>query len=310
MRARRGALAGLLLGLPGVVAAAQPLAAAAWQRMRKALVVLDYSGTLVLRQGADLQTLAIEHRAGSPDRDLLTSLDGRTLQIERSGTRVQWTLAGAPPLRLDPGRLHTLLPLVPDVPLAALHSSYTLTQQDGGRVAARATTQLLIQPHDGYRYGYRLWLDRASGLPLRVQLTLDGRPLPEEFRFVALRVGAQADLAALGGATPTAAATTAPGRSAQPAPWRVVNAPPGFHVRVCVSDGTPGSEHLVLSDGIASVSVYVQRRPVPLPQGTGVRGALSFVSEARDGERITVLGDVPVPTVQRIANSVALTAGH
>lgn len=309
MRARRGALCGLLLALPGVAAAAQPLAAAAWQRMRRALVALDYSGTLVLRQGADLQTLAIEHRAGSPDRDLLTSLDGRALQIERSGSRVQWTLAGAPPLRLDPGRLHTLLPLVPDVPLAALHPSYTLTLQDGGRVAARATTQLLIQPHDGYRYGYRLWLDRASGLPLRVQLTLDGQPLPDEFRFVALRVGAQADLAALDGTVP-AAATAAPGLPAQAAQWRVANAPPGFHLRVCMGDGSPGSEHLVLSDGIASVSVYVQRGPVPLPQGVGVRGALSFVSETHDGERVTVLGDVPVPTVQRIADSVTLTAGH
>ena len=309
MRARRGALCGLLLGLPGLAAAAQPLAVAAWQRMRHALVALDYSGTLVLRQGADLQTLAIEHRAGTPDRDLLTSLDGRALQIERSGSRVQWTLAGAPPLRLDPGRLHTLLPLVPDVPLAALHPNYMLSLQDGGRVAARATTQLRIQPHDGYRYGYRLWLDRASGLPLRVQLTLDGKPLPDEFRFVALRVGAQADLAALDG-TRAAAATSLPGAPVQAEQWRVANAPPGFHLRVCMGDGTPGSEHLVLSDGIASVSVYVQRGPVPLPQGTGVRGALSFVSETHDGERVTVLGDVPVPTVQRIADSVALVAGH
>ncbi|MDE1898523.1 MAG: MucB/RseB C-terminal domain-containing protein [Xanthomonadaceae bacterium] len=308
MRARRGALL-LLLGLPGLAAAAQPLAAAAWQRMRKALVGLDYSGTLVLRQGSDLQTLAIEHRAGSPDRDLLTSLDGRALQITRSGTRVQWTLAGASPLRLDPGRLHTLLPLVPDVPLAALHPSYTLTLQSGERIAARATAQLRIRPRDDYRYGYRLWLDRASGLPLRVQLTLDGRPLPEEFRFVDLRVGARADLAALRGAAPVTA-TASPGLPAQPALWRVVNAPPGFHVRVCLGDGTPGSEHLVLSDGIASVSVYVQRGPVPLPQGTGVRGALSFVSETHDGERVTVLGDVPVPTVQRIADSVALAAGR
>ena len=309
MRARRGALL-LLLGLPGLAAAAQPLAAVAWRRMRQALVQLDYSGTLVLRQGSDLQTLAIEHRAGSPDRDLLTSLDGRALQITRSGTRVQWTLAGAPPLRLDPGHLHTLLPLVPDVPLAALHPSYTLALRTGERIAAQATEQLRIQPRDGYRYGYRLWLDRANGLPLRVQLTLGGRPLPEEFRFVALRVGSQADLAALDGAAPATATRLAARQPARPAQWRVLNAPPGFHVRVCVGDGTPGSEHLVLSDGIASVSVYVQRGPVPMPQGAGVRGALSFVSETRDGERVTVLGDVPVPTVQRIADSVALAAGH
>jgi sigma-E factor negative regulatory protein RseB len=308
MRARRGAQLLLLLGLPGLAAAAQLPATAAWQRMRQSLVDLDYSGTLVLRQGSDLQTLAIEHRAGSPDRDLLTSLDGRALQITRSGTRVQWTLAGAPPLRLDPGRLHTLLPLVPDVSLAALHPSYTLTLQTGERIAARATALLRIQPRDSYRYGYRLWLDRASGLPLRVQLTLDGRPLPEEFRFVALRVGAHADLAALDHAVPATGMTRAARPPAQPAQWRVINAPPGFHVRVCVGDGSPGSEHLVLSDGVASVSVYVQRGPVSLPQGTGVRGALSFVSETHDGERVTVLGDVPVPTVQRIADSVALAA--
>ena len=45
---------------------------------------------------------------------------------------------------------------------------------DVERVAGIECQMLLLEPKDNARYGYRLWVDRASGLLLRAQ-TLNER---------------------------------------------------------------------------------------------------------------------------------------
>jgi sigma-E factor negative regulatory protein RseB len=64
-----------------------------------------------------------------------------------------------------------------------------------------------------------------------------------------------------------------------------------------------GGEHLLLTDGVANVSVYVEPRS---PNGVagmtlGTRGALSIYSRDAGSQRVVVLGTVPAATVQRIA---------
>jgi sigma-E factor negative regulatory protein RseB len=68
-------------------------------------------------------------------------------------------------------------------------------------------------------------------------------------------------------------------------------------------------EHLLLSDGFASVSVYVENNLQP-----GFRsedsihqiGAVNFFTRAVDGSLITVMGEVPAKTVKFIAEGIKL----
>jgi sigma-E factor negative regulatory protein RseB len=89
--------------------------------------------------------------------------------------------------------------------------------------------------------------------------------------------------------------------------WRVIDPPDGFRTS---DDSTLGADHRIYSDGIASVSIYVEplSRTAPAFSGPFSRGAVHFYGRVLDGMQVTVLGDVPAATVERFAQSVALGA--
>jgi sigma-E factor negative regulatory protein RseB len=78
-------------------------------------------------------------------------------------------------------------------------------------------------------------------------------------------------------------------------------------------DAPAQNEHLVYSDGVASVSIYVEPRAESTPlsaESTSVRGVLSMYSRSDGRVRVTALGDVPPITVQTMGRSVQPNAGR
>ena len=65
-------------------------------------------------------------------------------------------------------------------------------------------------------------------------------------------------------------------------------------------------EHLVYSDGLAAVSVYIERSDPESSPETGFRqlGTTHAFSRLADDMLITVVGDVPSITVRTIADAV------
>ena len=86
--------------------------------------------------------------------------------------------------------------------------------------------------------------------------------------------------------------------------------PPGF---VKIVDGfrrLRGARqvaHLVYSDGLVAVSVFIE--PIGAaashPIGISRQGGINVVIRQQDDNLVTVLGEVPVATVRQIAHSVA-----
>ena len=66
-------------------------------------------------------------------------------------------------------------------------------------------------------------------------------------------------------------------------------------------------EHLVYSDGLAAVSVYVESVDEESGRQPGVSrmGTTHAFSRISDGMLITVVGDVPAITVKTIGNAVS-----
>jgi sigma-E factor negative regulatory protein RseB len=67
--------------------------------------------------------------------------------------------------------------------------------------------------------------------------------------------------------------------------------------------------HLVFTDGLASVSVFVETKPsTPVPKnpnsGATRLGSSSAFSTVIDGHKVTAMGEVPPATVRFIANSL------
>jgi sigma-E factor negative regulatory protein RseB len=93
--------------------------------------------------------------------------------------------------------------------------------------------------------------------------------------------------------------------------WQPAKLPPGFqlasHNRKTGSEGV--YEHMVYSDGLAAVSVYVEQQGAgpAIRQGVSQLGTNNAYTRNLGELQITVIGEVPAITVKSIANERALS---
>ena len=92
--------------------------------------------------------------------------------------------------------------------------------------------------------------------------------------------------------------------------WQVVNLPNGFVISARYIQQMPNSkqpaEHVVISDGLASVSVYIERFNAESQSFVGASrmGAVNIFGSVHEDHQVTVVGEVPMPTVEMIAQSI------
>lgn len=291
--------------LPGAATtgAAQAQAQAWLDRMNRALVVLDFRGTLVYLRDGQLDALGIEHRAGTAGAvETLRSLSGEPLEVVREGGAVRLSGAAGVSLWPDAGAAASL---PSPQPRAASVDHYELVLAGEDRIAGRQAQVVEIRPRDGFRFGHRLWLDQSTALLLK-SLTYgpDGRPV-EQLMFTELVIESTASDAAAAARPPPAA--DAAGWAPRTASWRVLNAPSGFEQQV-IDAGE--ATHLLFSDGVARVSVYVEPVAPDRPTLSGLlsRGALHVYGRVAHGSQVIAMGDAPPETVERFAQGVVPSA--
>lgn len=284
-------------------------------RMSTAMRSLDYQGSFTYQHAGRVDTLRVFHVGGARERERLISLNGPRTELIRDGLNVTCIQADGSAIVYTSNSGRGLLPLVPNTGTSTLGEHYDVSVVGSDRVAGYAADMIDIIPRDRYRYGYRLWIDQGTSLLLRSIVTDSERRPLEQFMFVSLEIGAapnETDLLPRQHemlTTTAAPATELPVRG--PPIWRTDKAPPGFTL---VSARRPvqaskGAEHLVYSDGLASVSIYVEPRgdaAAGIDTMSG-RGTLNVYTHVEGDWRITVLGDVPSVTVGAIAQSVTRT---
>ncbi len=308
--------AALVTVLAGAARAAQP---AVWlERMNRAVTHLDYEGTFAHWQGGRVQMLRIIHRIkDGVVSERLESLDGSGRELIRTGTRLTCYL---------PGQHEVLVEHVPPdssllarLPVYDRHIArfYTIRAGPRMRVDRHDTRLITVMPRDRYRYGYRLWIDHA-GMPLKIQLwsLRHGRHVVEQIVFATLTIDPHIPNSAFTPHLSTAGLRWLRNRAAPPSSgglgWNASWLPPGFHLAthaVQVMPGAPGPvDHLVYTDGLASVSVFIERHAEPRathPVMEAVRMGASYVfSTIIDGHQVTAVGQAPARTVRLIAASV------
>lgn len=278
--------------------------------MTAALRALDYQGSFVYQRDGEIHALRIVHKGAGDEQEKLISLNGPRSEVLREDNLVTYLQADGS-ARLLPNRVGTrLLPLIPDTRGRKFQRFYAVGLGGEDRVAGYGARVVDIAPRDGYRYGYRLWLEQDSKLPLRSALVDAAGREVEQFMFVALDIHAplKAGEFSLAGSPGAGAASDEVPLGAPPR-WQVSDLPPGFFY---ASGHRPYPspnqvEHYVYSDGVANVSVYVEprdpRQPAA-PDAAVTRGALNVYARSEGEWRFTVLGDVPRATVQRMARSL------
>jgi len=282
----------------------------AWlDRIGPALHTGNYQGTIVMVSGTRMDTLAVFHAHEKGREQLrLVALSGPHRELIRDDKMVMVVGAGGKPVAYDAdtaGRWNPAGDLTDVAKLGAYKSSL------GGeaRVAGRQVQIVDLQPRDGWRYGYRFWLDKETALPLRVALMDENGNSLEQMTFTDIRIGVKPSAADLRPSTRQGLQriqTLDPGKEDDPG-WRVHSPPEGFVLRATRRLG--GSVQLLYSDGLASVSVYIEPVGARANDESGmVRGAVNGRSITIDGLRVVAIGKVPSATVERFARQVRAPA--
>jgi len=287
-------------------------------RMNEAVRLLDYEGRFVVQSGDRLDAMYIVHRVKEgAELERVVSLTGRPSEIVRSSEGVACLVPGRGG-HINVGlraRGRSFSPLR-GVSSDQLDKSYLIEMQEPARVAGREADQVLIQPRDDLRFGYRLFIDRASALPLQSVMFDMQQRIISQMMFTDLRVNQaitpiEHDLSAMQVVKADPSDSPPPERLAPPA-WVFSDLPPGFqlnvHRRKFMGLTAGEREHFVFSDGLATVSVYVQPRSGDGLSGVSKLGASSAVGRPIDDHEVIVVGEVPVKTLDWFAQQIKSTA--
>ncbi|MFT5449143.1 MAG: sigma-E factor negative regulatory protein RseB [Gammaproteobacteria bacterium] len=311
----------LALMLPGWVVAAGDDAMRAQkllERVAQVSVSLNYDGTFVYRNGDWMESLRIIHRAGSADgpgpQSRLMSLSGAAREVIRDANRVTCILADSESVQVSKSKPRAVTGFSVFNPRGDFHHNYSLSTADGERVAGRGTRQVSVMPNDSYRYGYRLSVDNETGLLLKSELLdLHGKPLEQIiYTTLSLPKSIPDELLKPGisGQGFTWYTRDAPRAPAQESSWSVNWLPSGFMMQDRATDpaalGRMPVEHLVYTDGLALVSVFIEHLKASGDglEGISQVGAVNAFGIMVDGYQVTAVGEVPAEAVERVARSV------
>ena len=286
------------------------------QAIQQAAVRVNYSGTVVYQAGGDMRTSRITHLYdGKRSQERVQTLDGKPREYIRTRTdsndEVHCLIPEARRIVIEHRAIEDPFPGLIGAPAADILQHYQVEVGGIERVAGFECQVLSFLPRDALRYGYRLCVDGASGLLLKSQMVNDQRDVLEQVAFTDVRIGERIDRARLKPAWPTEGwsverSNHRPVDMAK-AGW-VVPTPDGFRriKEIARRMGTRDAMQVVFSDGLATVSVFIEpgAEAKSLTEGVQMMGPTAAYSRRVGEALVTVVGEVPPAAVRGVAGSV------
>jgi sigma-E factor negative regulatory protein RseB len=283
-------------------------------RMTDAALVISYEGTVIRRQDGTSDTLKVVRKfIDGVINERLTTQEGNGLEIIRVGNEVHCILPDQQSVLVEEwNNQSTLFSALPtsDVRYAAQYD-VSLVRED--RVAGRSAVMLAIRPHDEFRFGHRIWLDQKTAFPLKTQLLDANGEIIEQVKFAEISFGESVSQNVL---TPSVSIESftwykEPARYRKvdvESTWSSTDMPPGFRTMSTKTEIESSSElsvtHIVYSDGLADISVFISQRNDEGLTGASRMGSSNSYGAQRSDFQITAVGKVPASAVQRIATSM------
>jgi len=292
-------------------------------KMMVAMKTNNYEGTLIIRQQDKLQVMHVKHGMDKNGMwESLESLSGEPRQVIRQNKKVTTIF----PLRklITVSSNQNAFPLHPQLPenRLVLKKLYYLKLAGNDRVAKKDTQILSVIPKDRFRYGYKYWLDKKTGLLLKCDLLDEQGQVIEQLMFSDLNVlpGSSqphslidkaskyklVDLDQTEGDNNVAGQNGAVQAEIK---WNAQKLPAGFVLtRTAVKNSSHSKglvRHFTYSDGMSSVSVFVERHmPDEMAlKGASKMGAVNAFGLPLSDYHVTAIGEVPVATARMIAES-------
>jgi len=283
-------------------------------KMSDASLTRNYQGTFILRKADDLSTLHVIH--GMDERGVwesLESLNGASRKVIRQNTKV---ISIYPDKKLltvrDSPSERSLHPQLPEN-IELLESYYTFQRLQDDRIANYPTLVLDLKPKDQFRYGYRYWLSHDTGMLLRCDVFDEKQAILEQMMFTDLKYLEKTPEQAfstikLSAYTVQTFDDSVLDADKSQSSWRVMQPPEGFKLSQSQYRELPQGLNLlqlVYSDGLASVSVFIEKTSAKGQHlvGASSKNSINAFGVPLKDYHVTVVGEAPAATVKAMAES-------
>jgi sigma-E factor negative regulatory protein RseB len=287
------------------------------QKMSNAMRNLNYKGDFVYLHENRLEGMRISHyRDEHGEKERLISLNGEAREVIRDNQNLTCIWPSSRKVIVDVSRKNSFSPIfIPD-DIVRLEKFYEMKLVGKDRVADMDAVIVHIDPRDKYRYGMKFWINESSSLMMKSSLLDENGKTVEEVMFTRLELYEGDNKFVIdtmppiddnftlvryhsGDNSETFAADEA---------WQLDDLPGGFWRESVLRRKVPGSDHyvqqMVYTDGLASLSVFIERESSLTQSGVSSMGAVNAYIRILNNHSITAIGEVPAVTVKRVAESV------
>eukprot|EP01136_Pigoraptor_vietnamica_P030014 Opistho-1_new@88655 len=325
------ALVGCALSATNYIAAQPPVPAALapaqaaesknineWlMRMHEASRNRSYVGTFVVSSGGAMSSAKIWHVCdGKQQIERVETLTGPRRSTFRHNDQVVTFLPDEKLVRTEKRESLGLFPALLQSAGGQIGDFYQARQEGSERVAGVDADVIALVPKDAMRFGYRVWAEQKKGLVVKLQtLDTDGKVL-EQAAFSELQFDAPVKIEKLTQMMnkvdgyrvekPGLVKTTASAEG-----WALKKPVAGFqpmscHKRPRVTQGGDEPMQWVFSDGLASVSIFVEPYDAQrhARESRMSMGATQSLTRRVDAWWLTVMGEVPMATLALFADGL------
>lgn len=279
-------------------------------RMHEASRQRNYVGTFVVSSAnGGMSSARIWHACdGQRQIERVESLSGAPRSTIRRDDEVLTFMPESRTVRSERQESSGLFPDMLKPNETAIPEFYAARRVGGDRVAGFDADVVQVAPKDPLRFGYRIWSERKSGLVLKLQ-TLDGDGnVLEQAAFSELQLDAPVRMDKLAQMMTVPAGwrvekVEAQKTTAAAEGWALSKPVPGFKPLSCYKRSAEGVLQWIFSDGLASVSLFVEAFDRQRHQQEGVfsSGATHTLTHRVQDWWLTAVGEVPPQTLKAFA---------
>lgn len=293
-------------------------------RMHQASVNRSYVGTFVVSAGGNMSSAKIWHVCeGTQQVERVETLTGAPRSVFRHNDQVITFMPDHKVARTEKRESLGLFPQLFQSADSRIADFYKFRQEGLERVAGVDADIIMLVPKDRLRFGYRVWSERKNGLIVKLQtFDADGK-IVEDAAFSELQLDTPVSMDQLiqmmGKVQgyrldkPVLIKTIAAAEG-----WGLKTPVPGFNAISCykrpataagsAEKGVASEVPLqwIFSDGLASVSIFVEPfdRQRHVREATLSLGATQTLTRQLDAHWITLVGEVPISTLQLFASAL------
>ena len=286
------------------------------EKMSSATHKLNYDGVFVYSRGNQLDSMRIIHKVGEQGEiERLISLTGANREVVKNNKDVTCIYSDNQTVMVNKGGSNKFLASNLPESIARISAYYHFRVLGEDRVVGRATDIIEIMPKDDYRYTYHFWVDRETHLMLKSTIVnMQGKTL-ETVLFTQIDFPHEItnDVMTPMNTTNYSWHTNEEKQnltSQDESQWEIQWLPDGFTMESTneqfFAEKKQPLEHLVYSDGLATVSLYIEKidKDKQPMNGYVSLGAVNAYTAPKEGFQVTVVGELPAISVHKIASSV------